>query len=208
MIATHRYEPGLRLNVEKITRELKVSRTPVWEAIRRLEQEGILSNIPNRGVFFNEIPLEKSYEIHEVRGALDKLAVRLACEWIDDPILDRLNQCLPDQLRAIETDDLPLWSSSNLKFHCIIYEAARNAVLSEAYESVVLRALPARLEILPVLPSLYKDHKKIIEALAGRDPDRAEAEIISHTETMLNHIKNLFIRRARMDSRHVRPGSH
>lgn len=58
MIAGRRFKPGQRLNVEELARELGVSRTPVWEAIRRLGQDGIVRNIPNRGVFMSENPLE------------------------------------------------------------------------------------------------------------------------------------------------------
>ena len=55
MIADHRFQPGARLNIESIARELDVSRTPVWEAVRRLEQEGLVENIPNRGVFMSSL---------------------------------------------------------------------------------------------------------------------------------------------------------
>ena len=51
MIALHRFKPGFKLNVQKLSKELGVSRTPVWEAMRRLEQEGVVETIPNRGVF-------------------------------------------------------------------------------------------------------------------------------------------------------------
>ena len=60
MIANHRFQPGARLNVEKISKELEVSRTPVWEAVRRLQQEGLLENIPYRGVFMVEMTLERA----------------------------------------------------------------------------------------------------------------------------------------------------
>jgi DNA-binding GntR family transcriptional regulator len=72
MIGVHRFKPGQRLNVEELTRELGVSRTPVWEAIRRLQQDGIVRNIPHRGVFLAENPLERVRGVIQVRSALDQ----------------------------------------------------------------------------------------------------------------------------------------
>jgi DNA-binding GntR family transcriptional regulator len=191
MIAIHRFQPGLRLNVEKIARELGVSRIPVWEGIRRLQQEGIVRTIPNRGVFLLENPLERSLEIIEVRGALDKLAGRLACERISDRILDKLAQCLQDQLQAIEAADLGLYSSADLRFHGLIYEASGNSYLKEIFESITLQMLPARVEWLHILPSLYMGHQEIIEGLANRDAARVEAAITRHVELAMNHVKEL-----------------
>jgi len=190
MIAVHRLEPGLRLNVEKIARELGVSRTPVWEAIRRLEQEGLLKNIPNRGVFLMEVPLERTLEVMETRITLDKLAGRLACDRIGDRVLDQLTQFLRDQLRAVETADLALYSSADLRFHGLIYEVSGNGYLKELFESITLHMLPARLQVLPLLPLLCQGHQEIIEALANRDPDRVETALARHLGVVVAHIKD------------------
>jgi DNA-binding GntR family transcriptional regulator len=191
MISVHRLQPGLHLNAEKIARELGVSRIPVWEAIRRLQQEGIVRTIPNRGAFLLENPLERTIETIEVRGALDKLAGRLACERISDRILEQLAQCLHDQLQAIETADLGLYSSTDLRFHGLIYEASGNSYLKEMFESITLQMLPARVEWLRILPSLYMDHQEIVEGLAHRDQARVDAVITRHGELAMNHVKGL-----------------
>lgn len=190
MIAVRRFQAGLNLNVEKIAREMGVSRTPVWEAIRRLEQEGIVQNIPNRGVFLSEIPLERALEIIEVRGNLDKFAGRLACERISDRMLDKLTQCLRDQLRAIEAADLTLYSAADLRFHGLIYQASGNSYLKKIFESITLHMQPVRLDILRILPYLYLGHQEIIKGLANRDPDRVETATTNHIEIVINHIKN------------------
>lgn len=190
MIAVRRFQAGLNLNVEKIAREMGVSRTPVWEAIRRLEQEGIVQNIPNRGVFLTEIPLERALEIIEVRGNLDKFAGRLACERISDRMLDKLTQCLRDQLRAIEAADLTLYSAADLRFHGLIYQASGNSYLKKIFESITLHMQPVRLDILRILPHLYLGHQEIIKGLANRDPDRVETATANHIGIVINHIKN------------------
>lgn len=191
MIAIHRFQPGLRLNAEKIARELGVSRTPVWESIRRLEQEGIVQNIPNRGVFMAETPLERVVEMIEARGVLDKFAGRMASDRISDSILKQLRQCLPDQLRAIERADISLYSSLDFRFHGLIYEASGNSYLKELFESITLQTLPARMQIFSILPLLYLDHQEIIRGLADRDPDRVEEALAHHTEIVIAHVKKL-----------------
>ncbi len=106
MIANHRFQPGARLNVEKISKELEVSRTPVWEAVRRLQQEGLLENIPYRGVFMVEMTLERALELYQVREALEGLAARLAALYANEKILEKMEETLENQIKVIEKGDL------------------------------------------------------------------------------------------------------
>jgi DNA-binding GntR family transcriptional regulator len=191
MIASHRYEPGLRVNVEKIAREVGVSRTPAREAIRRLEQEGIVKAIPNRGVFMLENPLERVLEIMEARGALDRLAGRLACSRVRSRILYQLDRCLDNQLGAVDSGDLALYSSTDVRFHGLIYEASGNAYLRELFDSIVLQMLPARIHILPILSALYLGHQEILQALKDRNTDGVEDALTRHTDLIMNHTKEM-----------------
>jgi DNA-binding GntR family transcriptional regulator len=102
-----------------------------------------------------------------------------------------LAQCLQNQLQAIETADLGLYSSTDLRFHGLIYEASGNSYLKEMFESITLQMLPARLEWLRIVPSLYICHQEIIEGLANRDQARVEAAITRHLELAMNHVKKL-----------------
>ena len=67
MIADYRFSPGTRINVEQIAKEVGASRTPVWEAVHRLIQEGLLENIPNRGVFMSTMTPKQAIELYTVR---------------------------------------------------------------------------------------------------------------------------------------------
>jgi DNA-binding GntR family transcriptional regulator len=186
MIADYRWKPGVRVNVTKMARELGVSRTPVWEAVRRLEQEGILQSIPNRGVFMAETSLERSLEVIQARGALDLLAVRLAAARMTRRVADRMRRSLSEQLQAIENEDVVLYSSADFRFHHLIYAASGNGYILELFESIALQMRPTRLKILPALPSLYLCHQEILQGLADGDSDRAEKAMIRHTEIVLN----------------------
>jgi DNA-binding GntR family transcriptional regulator len=191
MIAVHRFEPGFHLNVEKLSREVGISRVPLWEAIRRLQQEGIVQHIPRRGVFLSESSLKRTLEIIEVRGVLDKLGGRLACERISDRKLGQLAKCLPDQLRAIENEDIALYSSSDLRFHGLIYDASGNDYLKEVFGSITLAMLPTRVDLKSIFVSLHMAHQEILEGLMNRDCEQVEMAFTRHEEIVVNHVKNL-----------------
>ena len=179
-IVGRRFEPGERLNVEELAREMKVSRTPVWEAIRRLGQEGVLQNIPNRGVFMAERPLERVRDIIEVRSALDRLAAGLAVERIKGSMLERLSRCLPDQLAALEAGDVASYYAADIMFHRLIAEAAGNAYLKGLYESITTHVFPTPFDIATVLPSIYLVHQEIVNALYDHDHERVDRAVTHH----------------------------
>jgi len=189
MIADYRFKPGARMNVEKVSRELGVSRTPVWEAVRRLEQEGLLRNIPNRGVFMVEMTLETAYELFQVRGALERLAGRLAAEHIDQRAIERMAKLLEDQLRVIEKENLLGYSRLDFEFHSLIYGASRNLVLQEMLESVRTKMQPVNMQIIPILPRLYQDHIGILQALQSGDANLVEESFVRHNENVLEQLK-------------------
>lgn len=193
MIALRRFEPGFSLNVEKLSRELGVSRTPVWEAMRRLEQEGVVETIPNRGVFMARISLETTIDIMEVRGSLDMLAGKLACKRMKKSTLDRLGRCLSDQLQAIEADDIAAYFLADNHFHRIIYEASGNTYLAELYESITLKMLPIPYPIQILVSSLhqtsiYMTHQQIVDGFTKGNIDDVEKAFAHHTELIIKHL--------------------
>ncbi len=191
MIVAHRFAPGLRINVEQLGRELGVSRPPVWEAIRRLEQEGVLKKVPNRGVFMIKNSFEKLFEQVQIRGPLDGLAGRLACRRIDDRTLTQLSRCLATQLQAIEAVDLSAYSAADLLFHRLIYEASGNISLKDLFESIILQmtTVPPHLDILSRLPAVFATHQEMLEGMANGDEERVRTAIDRHTDIILSHLE-------------------
>jgi len=188
LIADHRFQPGVRLNVEKLTREFGVSRVPVWEAMRRLEQEGLLQTIPNRGVFMAQMSLERAFELFQVRGALERLAGRLAAEKSDRKTLSAIEKCLARQLRAVGKGDLVAYSQLDYEIHSLIYQKIGNRILQEMLESIKTRMQPVNLQVAPILIKLYEDHRAILQGLRAKDPDRVEKAFQSHNRRVLKRI--------------------
>lgn len=188
MVAEYRFQAGFRVNVEKLVRELGVSRVPVWEAIRRLEQEGILRTIPNRGVFMVEMTLEKALELFQVRGALERLAGRLAAENVDKRVLDKIDRSLAEQVEVVEKGDLVAYTRLDYQFHALVYGMSGNTILEEMLDSVRTRMQPVNMQIMPILLNLYQDHRAILEGLRKRDPDRVERAFRGHNERVMKKI--------------------
>jgi DNA-binding GntR family transcriptional regulator len=189
MIANHRFNPGTRINVEQITKEVGASRTPVWEAVHRLIQEGLLVSIPNRGVFMAALTPKHAIELYTVREVLEGLAARLAIANMDDKTLKKMTKCLEEQLKVIEKEDLVGYSRLDYDFHAMVYEASGNRTLQEMLETIKNKMRPIAMHISPILSNLYHDHEAILEAFKNRDPDKAEAAFRSHNHHMIGQIQ-------------------
>jgi DNA-binding GntR family transcriptional regulator len=189
MIADYRFSPGTRINVEQIAKEVGASRTPVWEAVHRLIQEGLLENIPNRGVFMVSLKPEKAIELYEVRNALEGLAVRLAAAHIDAKMLKKMRKSIEEQAKVVAEEDLVAYSQLDYDFHGFVYEASRNKTLQEMLQAVKGKMRPISLHINLVLADLYQDHLDLLDALEAHDADRAEAAFNRHNSRMIELIE-------------------
>jgi DNA-binding GntR family transcriptional regulator len=189
MIAAHRFQPGARVNIEQISNEVGASRTPVWEAVHRLMQEGLLENIPNRGVFMASLTPKMAFELYTVREALEGLAAHLAVQNITDQAIDAMSKCLDEQYEVVQKEDLVGYSKLDFKFHSIMYASCGNRILQEMLESIKSKMRPISMHITPILSNLYQDHCKIVEAFKVRDTALAEEAFRNHNQHMLEEIK-------------------
>ena len=119
-------EPGERLREIHLADKLGVSRTPIREAIRKLELEGLVVMIPRKGAVVAEITEKSLRDVLEVRRALEALAVRLACEKILDAEVEELKVAAERFEEALETGDVTAFAEADVRFHDIIYRATDN----------------------------------------------------------------------------------
>ena len=188
MISDYRFSPGSRLNVDKLARDLGTSRTPIWEAVRRLEQERLVKNIPNRGVFLVELTHEAAIELYTVREVLEGMAARLAVDRISDKALEKMEKMLREQEKIVAEEDLVAYSKSDFDFHACIYAACGNTILREMLESIKQKARPIAMHITPILTDLLHDHEMIVHALRLRDPLLAEVAFREHNQRVLRQL--------------------
>lgn len=164
--------PGERLMEIQLANQLGVSRTPIREAIRKLELEGLVIMIPRRGAEVARITEKDLKDVLEVRTSLEELAISLACERISDASVEALKEALKNFKAAINGGDVTKIAESDVAFHDIIFAATDNARLIQIVNNLREQMYRYRLEYLKDYTThdrLYKEHEEIVAAIADRD---------------------------------------
>ncbi|HWR08771.1 GntR family transcriptional regulator [Sporomusa sp.] len=178
-------KPGERLMEIQLAEELGVSRTPVREAIRKLELEGFVVMIPRRGTYVADLSIKDINEVFEIRTALDVLAAGLAVERITEDELEQLERLLVEIGELIEEDDADKIVESDSQFHDILYRASRNDRLVGIINN--LREQFTRFRSISIqypgrMQKSVEEHRRLVEAIASRDTDLAQQLAREHME--------------------------
>jgi DNA-binding GntR family transcriptional regulator len=188
LILGQHYVPGSRMRLEELCRQLGVSRTPVWDAMRRLETEGLIHTVPRQGVFVLNYDPEHIRQLIAVREALEGLAARLAAVKFAPEDGDGLGVVLNDLVAAARAADLDGYARHTVEFHNRIVAASRNQVLARLLENVYAQMHVLRLHSLHRTKRLdvgLSEHIEIHAAVMARDPDRAERAARVHARQVL-----------------------
>ncbi|MBQ7498257.1 MAG: GntR family transcriptional regulator [Selenomonas sp.] len=178
-------KPGERIMEIQLAEELGVSRTPVREAIRKLELEGYVIMMPRRGTYVATMSIRDINEIFEIRTALESLSNGLAAERITDEELEHLQRLLVIIGGYIADNDIEKIVETDIEFHDLLYHAARNTrlvgVISNLRDQLTrFRTLsmsyPGRLE------ATLEEHRAIVEAIAQGDVNTARKAAEMHME--------------------------
>jgi phosphonate utilization transcriptional regulator len=184
-IKTGRLEAGAKLNEIDLAERLQISRSPVREAFRALEEAGLVRLEKNRGVFIREISDIEAAELYEVRRGLDETAGRLLAPVITDAQLQELNHALEGLESAIKRGDVNHYFPLNIAFHDRLVEMTGNATLLQLYRQVIDRMhLLRRRGFLKAGSSdaSHHEHRLILDALTRRDPVAAARSMGEHVQ--------------------------
>ena len=184
-------KPGERLMEIHLAQKLGVSRTPVREAIRKLELEGLVLMIPRKGAVVAEITISDLEDVLEVRMALEELAVKHACRSITPEQLSQLYILAEEFRQTLYGDDVGACAQADMKFHEAIYAATGNGRLVQILNNLREQMYRYRMEYLKDRQShslLVKEHEEILHALEQRDEKKALEAISCHIERRKNHI--------------------
>lgn len=177
--------PGERLMEIQLAEEMGVSRTPVREAIRKLELEGFVVMVPRKGAYVAGISMKDIHEVFEVRAALEALAASLAAERITEEELEEMERRLVKEAEETELNNLRSIVEIDTSFHDILYRTARNSRLVHfvnLLQEQLHRFRSASLARPGRSRTALEEHRKIVEALADRDGKRAEQLAREHIE--------------------------
>jgi phosphonate utilization transcriptional regulator len=177
------YAPGSKLIEAALAQKMGVSRGPVREAFRMLEEAGLVRNEKNRGVFVRDIPIEEAVEIFDLRAAMDELVGRKLAASISPAQLKEVKGLVDAMEKAVKADDARKYHLLNLKFHDRLVEMAGNSKLTAIYRKLIKElSLFRRLNLADgwLLPISASEHRKIVKAIASGDPEAAGRAMFDH----------------------------
>ena len=178
-------KPGERLMEIQLAEELGVSRTPVREAIRKLELEGYVIMMPRRGTYVANLSIRDVNEVFEIRTSLESLSNGLAAERITDEELEQLQRLLVVIGKYIEENDMDKIVETDTKFHDLLYQASRNqrliGIISNLREQLT-RFRTTSMSFPGRLKETLEEHREIVEAIAQGDVKAARKAAEKHME--------------------------
>jgi DNA-binding GntR family transcriptional regulator len=197
-IITGELKPGERLMEVKLAEKMGVSRTPVREAIRMLELEGLVDMLPRKGAHVAELSVKDIMDVLEVRAAMDSLATRLAAERISDEEIKELKQIQVQFISYTEKENLQGIIKKDVEFHELIYHASRNDRLLQISNNLREQIQRFRVIYLKDYSSpgnLIKEHEDICNAISVRNKEMAQkyaqVHINNQEKVITKAIKNL-----------------
>jgi len=182
-IVTCRLAPGAPLNQVDLARELATSRGPVREALRQLEEEGLVVHVPYKGTFVARLTRRDVEEVCSLRSVLERFAARRVVERATDAEIASLGRLVEQMEAAVAHGDWDERDSLDLSFHTRICELADHRLLLQAWDRSALqlrRALTLRNRVGDDAPRLVSMHRELYEAIRDRDLARIDAAYEHH----------------------------
>lgn len=196
-IFTRSIKPGDRLVETTIANSMGISRTPVREALRQLESEGLAINIPRKGTVVKGICVEDAKEIYDIREVLEGLAARGACLHISRIEIRELRQIIREMDQSIKNDDEERYVYVHNRYNRIIIDACKNKRLIEQMESIYeyLKSL-RRISLLTSERKVeaLKEHIEIVDAIESGNEDDAERLTRMHVRRAKKSFKQVLDR--------------
>ncbi len=178
-------QPGERLMEIKLAEKLGVSRTPIREAIRKLELEGLVVMIPRKGAAVANITEKDTKDVLEVRRTLEMFAVEVACDRITPEQLQDLREAAREFEASKGSADLIRIAEKDIRFHEVIYEATQNARLVQMLSNLRENMYRYRIEYLKdpnYYDSLVQEHREILNAVETGDKEAARLYMRAHID--------------------------
>jgi len=182
-------KPGERLMELQLAEDLGVSRTPIREAIRKLELEGLVVMIPRKGAYVAGISIKDIADVFEIRAALESLAAGLAAKRITEPEIKELYRSLEKVAEASQEGDFEKVVQSDTELHDLIYKASRNGRLVQLINKLreqIQRFRSTTLSYPGRIKQTLEEHEKLVKAISQGDSSLARALAQEHIENAEN----------------------
>ena len=190
-IITLELAPSTVIDEQALMKELGLGRTPIREALQRLNAEGLVHIVPRRGMFVTDISITDLQKVFEVRTVLAGFSARLAAQRATTDQIAQMEQVLHG-LEQVQSGDYKLLIDIDRRFQRLLYQAAGNEILAESLDHLYdlsLRIWYLVLHQLGDVRDAIEEHQQVAEALKARDGARAEALIQQHIVQFQQKIK-------------------
>lgn len=180
-------KPLERLMEVQLAEQLGVSRTPVREAIRKLELEGLVIMVARKGAYVADVSIKDILDVLEVRRVLDGLSASLAAERMTDEELEKLELISYNFKRHVENDDIEGMIEKDMQFHDLIIHSTRNPKLIQIAQSLQEQVQRFRITYFSEYSNtkeLLMEHQAILEAIANRDAAMAQKVAQKHIDML------------------------
>ena len=194
MLVEGRIAPGAKLNERELCEQLRVSRTPLREAIKLLAAEGLVDLLPNRGAVAVRLTESDVVNAFEVLGGLEAMSGELAAQRVTDDELTEIRAMHYEMLASFTRQDLSGYYRLNALIHTAINAAAKNPLLTSTYQGINARVQSLRFRTnqnTAKWKRAMKEHEQMIDALDARDPAALRAILLEHLVNKRNTVLDL-----------------
>ena len=191
MLNIYADDAELRLDERKLSEQLSISRTPVREALARLEQEKLVQIVPRRGVYIIRKTKVEILEMLTVWAALESMSARLITLNATDDVIASLRSLLTSYSEGQVDDHIDEYSENNINFHQAILRMSGNQLICDTADNLFIHMRSIRVRTIGEEDRAQKsivDHMQIVEAIESRDPDLAERLVREHTLNLAKHV--------------------
>jgi DNA-binding GntR family transcriptional regulator len=189
MIVERALLPGERLQLTKLGTEMRVSRTPLVNALKRLSAERLVEWVNRYGIYVRRFTAQEMVDLYEVRVALESLAARLAAERVTDADVDRLEAMFRDVDMSDTREAMRNYTPLDRDFHWRIVELSGNRQLAVALESIHMQLFAYQDGIARTVAESVPEHKEFLRALRARDGATCERVMRTHHSLAVERLK-------------------
>lgn len=184
-IIVGRLMPGERILEEEISSKLEISRTPVRQAMRKLEEQNLIKIIPYKGAVVSEISYEEAVDLLEMCKVMEEFLCEKAAKNASREDIEKIKETLDKYQEAYRNGDFEGMQMMNFQFHTLISKSAGNKLAESVYRNIRARMNLISLITLPFSNRdrlTFQEHREIAEAIEQGDPERAKKSAIKHIE--------------------------
>lgn len=179
------FHPGERLTVAQLAKKYNVSPMPVREALKRLQQDGLIENVPHVGARVMQFDFDKFKEIVYIRNILEPLAVKLAASFLTDEQIEELEELINKMRSCVENKDIKSYTRLNNQFHDYLYKNCGNSTLYEIITSLREKSEHSRSIFsrdVSRIDKSFEEHEKCFKYLKLKDSKKAYESFKEHKE--------------------------